>query len=96
MYTNGVISRLAVAAWNVDHQIHAREIPTPLVDALLGLNADVIFLSEFVDSGDSDRDRLRNKLREAGYATQALAPAPSQYKGPRSFYMSSATSMGPF
>lgn len=86
MYTNGVISRLAVAAWNVDHQIHAREIPTPLVDALLGLNADVIFLSEFVDSGDSDRDRLRNKLREAGYATQALAPAPSQYKGPRSFY----------
>jgi endonuclease/exonuclease/phosphatase family metal-dependent hydrolase len=81
-----MISRLTVAAWNVDHQIHAREIPTPLVDALLGINADVIFLSEFVDSGDSDRKRLRNKLHEAGYTTQALAPAPNRYKGPRSFY----------
>ncbi len=81
-----MISRLTVAAWNVDHQIHAREIPTPLVEALLGINADVILFSEFVDSGDSDRQQLRNKLREACYTTQALAPAPNRYKGPRSFY----------
>jgi endonuclease/exonuclease/phosphatase family metal-dependent hydrolase len=81
-----VVPRITVAAWNVDHQIYAREIPTPLVEALLGINADVIFLSEFVDSGDSGRDRLRIKLHEAGYTTQALAPAPDRYKGPRSFY----------
>jgi len=81
-----VISRLNVAAWNVDHQIHAREIPTSLVEALLGINADVIFLSEFVASGDSDRDRLRTKLHQAGYTSQALAPAPDRYRGPRSFY----------
>jgi len=81
-----VISRLTVIAWNVDHQIYAREIPSALVEALIGTEADVIFLSEFVDSGDSDRKRLRNKLHEAGYTTQALAPAPNRYKGPKSFY----------
>lgn len=79
-------TRLTVAAWNVDHQIHAREIPKQLVDALLGIDADVIFLSEFVDSGDSDRTRLQRMLHESGYTTQATAPAPSRYKGPRSFY----------
>jgi hypothetical protein len=81
-----VISRVTVVAWNVDHQIHSREIPRPLVEALLVINADVIFLSEFVDSGDSDRKRLWNTLHEAGYTAQTLAPAPNRYKGPRSFY----------
>lgn len=81
-----MISSLTVTSWNVDHQIHAREIPMQLVEALIGIDADVVFLSEFVDSGDSDRGRLRSMLREAGYGSQALSPAPERYRGPRSFY----------
>ena len=81
-----MISRLTVTAWNVDHQVYARAIPHELVEALIGIDSDVILLSEFVDSGDSDRSRLRSKLDEAGYMAQALSPAPNRYKGPRSFY----------
>lgn len=53
-------------------QIHARELPTSLAEAVLGINADAISFSEFVESGDSDRNRLLNKLCEAGQHRRTL------------------------
>jgi endonuclease/exonuclease/phosphatase family metal-dependent hydrolase len=61
-----MLNRVTVAAWNVGHRARRKAIPEDLSAALEALNADVVFLTEFVDGGE-DRDQLRVSLSAAGY-----------------------------
>lgn len=72
------VRQISVVSWNVGHRITRKAIPVSMAEALVDLDADVVFLNEFVD-GAPDRDRLRHQLREAGYDYFAISDAPPRH-----------------
>lgn len=72
------VTQIRVATWNVGHRITRKPIPPEMGEALIALDADVVFLNEFVD-GAPDRDRLRDQLRAAGYSYFAISDAPPRH-----------------
>lgn len=72
------VTQIRVATWNVGHRITRKPIPPAMGEALIALEADVVFLNEFVD-GAPDRDRLREQLRAAGYNYFAISEAPPRH-----------------
>ncbi|UCZ61898.1 endonuclease/exonuclease/phosphatase family protein [Mycolicibacterium phocaicum] len=72
-----MLNRITVVSWNVAHQIYERPIPHSLGAALIHINADVMFLTEFVDG--SSRRSFRRQLHDAGYIHQAITKAPAKH-----------------
>ena len=72
------LMQIRVVSWNVGHRITRKAIPPEMGEALVNLDADVVFLNEFVD-GAPDRDRLREQFRAAGYKHFAISKAPPRH-----------------
>lgn len=53
-----------IAAWNLNHRATRRPVTDRHIEAILGIGADVLFLSEYV--AGKDHDDLTGALRSAG------------------------------
>lgn len=61
-----------IAAWNVNHRTLERTVTDRFTRALLGLDSDVIVLTEYVSA--PQHEALYSDLQRAGYVSQFMTP----------------------
>ncbi len=69
--------RLKVFAWNLNHRINQKVIPSSVADLLADLDVDIALFNEFVER--LPREAFRQQLADQGYVHQLVSYSPDRH-----------------